>query len=356
MELRDALRTTGAVREFDGSPVDRATVYDLLETARFAPSGGNRQGWRVVLVEDRARRRALRDLYLTGWYEYLAIAKAGLVPFAPITDRVAEDAARKDAPAVAAAAREAAPGFAERLDEVPVLLVLLADLRALAAIDRDEEGYSFVGGASLYPFAWSILLAAHDAGLGGVLTTMARRRQADVLELLNVTDANLAVAGVLALGRPTTRATRLRRQAVEEFATIDAVDGPAAHPLSASRSDCEVLGQRRGGPNRRVRVGVREAEDVGVQEDAALGERGLAVLPVAGVVHDRPADGGEVHADLVGPSGLEPQLEQRARRARRSGCAPRTPCARVARPRARPSSWGCAGSARSARRSRRARR
>lgn len=226
MELRDALRTTGAVREFDGSPVDRATVYDLLETARFAPSGGNRQGWRVVLVEDRARRRALRDLYLTGWYEYLAIAKAGLVPFAPITDRVAEDAARKDAPAVAAAAREAAPGFAERLDEVPVLLVLLADLRALAAIDRDEEGYSFVGGASLYPFAWSILLAAHDAGLGGVLTTMARRRQADVLELLNVTDANLAVAGVLALGRPTTRATRLRRQAVEEFATIDAVDGP----------------------------------------------------------------------------------------------------------------------------------
>jgi nitroreductase len=229
MELRDALRTTGAVREFDGSPVDRATVYDLLETARFAPSGGNRQGWRVVLVEDRARRRALRDLYLTGWYEYLAIAQAGLVPFAPITDRVAEDAARKDAPAVAAAAREAAPGFAERLDEVPVLLVLLADLRALAAIDRDEEGYSFVGGASLYPFAWSILLAAHDAGLGGVLTTVARRRQADVLELLNVTDANLSLAGVLALGRPTTRATRLRRQAVEAFATIDGVDGP---PLS----------------------------------------------------------------------------------------------------------------------------
>ncbi len=227
MELRDALRTTGAVREFDGSPVDRATVYDLLETARFAPSGGNRQAWRVVLVEDRERRRALRDLYLTGWYEYLAIAKAGLVPFAPLTDRVAEDAARKEAPAVAAAAREAAPGFAERLDEVPVLLVLLADLRALAAIDRDEEGYSFVGGASLYPFAWSILLAAHDAGLGGVLTTMARRRQADVLELLGVTDANLAVAGVLALGRPTTRATRLRRQSVEEFATIDAVDGPA---------------------------------------------------------------------------------------------------------------------------------
>jgi nitroreductase len=226
MELRAALRTTGAVREFDGSPVDRATVYDLLETARFAPSGGNRQGWRVVLVEDPDTRRALRELYLSGWYEYVAIARAGLVPFAPVTDRAREAAARTEV-AAAAAAGAAAPGFAERLDEVPVLLVLLADLRALAAIDRDEDGYQFVGGASLYPFAWSILLAAHDVGLGGVLTTMVRRRQADVLELLGVTDATLAVAGVLALGRPTARATRLSRQAVEAFTTIDAVDGPA---------------------------------------------------------------------------------------------------------------------------------
>lgn len=228
MELREALRTTGAVREFDGSPVDRATVYDLLETARFSPSGGNRQGWRVVLVEDRATRRGLRDLYLSGWYEYVAIARAGLVPFAPLTDRDAEAAALADAPAMAAAGA-AAPGFAERLDEVPVLLVLLADLGALAAVDRDEEGYTFVGGASVYPFAWSILLAAHDAGLGGVMTTMARRRQAEVLELLGASGAGLAVAGVLALGRPTSRATRLRRQPVESFTTIDAIGG---EPLS----------------------------------------------------------------------------------------------------------------------------
>jgi nitroreductase len=224
VELRDALRTTGAVREFDGSAVDRATVYELLETARFAPSGGNRQGWRVVLVEDPDTKRALRDLYLSGWYEYVAIARAGLVPFAPFTDRAREDAARADIDEVAAAGA-AAPGFAERLDEVPVLLVLLADLRALAAIDRDEDGYTFVGGASLYPFAWSILLAAHDVGLGGVLTTMARRRQAEVLSVLHVTDDNLAVAGMLALGRPITRATRLRRQPVEAFTTIDAFDG-----------------------------------------------------------------------------------------------------------------------------------
>lgn len=225
MELREALRTTGAVREFDGTPVDRAVVYDLLETARFAPSGGNRQGWRVVLVEDRARRRALRDLYCEGWYEYLAIARAGLVPFAPVTDR-AREAEALERTAALAAEGAANPGFAERLDEVPVLLVVLADLRALAAIDRDEDGYTFVGGASIYPFAWSILLAAHDVGLGGVLTTMARRRSAEVLALLGADEATYAVAGVLALGRPVSRPTRLRRGDVESFATLDQLDGP----------------------------------------------------------------------------------------------------------------------------------
>jgi len=223
VELRAALRTTGAVREFDGSPVDRATVYELLETARFAPSGGNRQGWRVVLVEEAAKKRALRDLYLPGWYEYLACARAGLVPFAPVTDREAEAAAMGTVPAIEAAARESA-GFAEHLDEVPVLLVLLVDLREVAAIDRDEEGYTFVGGASVYPFAWSILLAAHDVGLGGVLTTMVRRRHREVRALLGA-DEHLAVAGVLALGRPVARATKLRRQAVESFTTLDTVGG-----------------------------------------------------------------------------------------------------------------------------------
>jgi nitroreductase len=228
VELRDALRTTGAVRDFDGTPVDRDTVYDLLETARFAPSGGNRQGWRVVLVEDPARKRALRDLYLPGWYEYLAVAQAGLVPFAVVTDRDAEAAALARAGDVAAAAGEG--GFAEHLDAAPVLLVLLADLRHVAALDRDEEGYTFVGGASVYPFAWSLLLAAHDVGLGGVLTTMLRRRADEVRALLGAAD-HLAVAGLIALGRPVARATRLRRHAVETFAALDEVDGP---PLTRS--------------------------------------------------------------------------------------------------------------------------
>jgi len=225
VEVTDALRTTGAVREFRPEPVPDEVVAGLLDTARFAPSGGNRQAWRVVVVRDGDLRRGLRDIYLRGWYQYLAMGAAGLVPWAPVGDRAAERTALDAAPGLAASAAAGPGGFAEHLDEVPVLLVLLADLRALAAVDRDLDRYTFVGGASIYPFAWSILLAARAAGLAGVMTTMATRHEDDLRALLAVPD-HLAVAAVVALGWPVHQPTRLRRGPVADFATVDRFDGP----------------------------------------------------------------------------------------------------------------------------------
>ena len=163
MELSEGLRSTGAVRDFTDDPVPDDVVYGLLETARFAPNGGNRQAWHVIVVRDPATRVALRDLYLPGWYEYLPQMEAGLTPFAAVTDRDAETTARARASEFAERGA-AAPGFAEQLHEVPLLMVLTADLRNLATLDRDLDRYTLVGGASIYPFAWSLLLAAHDAG------------------------------------------------------------------------------------------------------------------------------------------------------------------------------------------------
>ena len=229
MDLDQALRTTGAVRDFSERPVPDEVVHQILNTARFAPSGGNQQGWRVVVLRDPAVRTALRDLYLPGWYEYLAQASAGLVPWAPITDREAERRAREHSPAVAAQAAAGSGGFAEHFDEAPVLLVVLADLRALAAVDRDLDRYSMAGGASVYPFVWSLLLAARDAGLGGVMTTMVIPEEDAVRRLLEIPD-QFAVAAVLAIGHPARRPTRLRRAAVGEFTTVDRFDGAPLTP------------------------------------------------------------------------------------------------------------------------------
>lgn len=223
MDLLSTLRTTGAIRAFTDDPVPDDVLARILDTARFAPNGGNAQSWRVVVVKDPERRRRLRDLYLEGWKRYLAMTMAGLRPWAPVTDREREAAAL--APVEAGGDAPVPLGdFAEHLDEVPALLVLLADLRLLAAVDRDLDRYTFIGGASVYPFAWSILLAARAEGLGGVITTMPVHREGDVKELLGVPE-EFAVAAVLALGRPVHQPPRLTRRPVDEFTTVDSFDG-----------------------------------------------------------------------------------------------------------------------------------
>ncbi len=226
MDLLATLRTTGAVREFTNQPVDDATIYRILDTARFAPSGGNRQAWRVVIVRDQSRRTALRDLYLSGWYEYVAQVSAGLVPWASITDRQAESEAIKRAPIYQERAIENGGGFAEHLEQTPVLLLILADLRNLATVDRGYERYTFAGGASVYPFAWNALLAARAEGLAGVITTMPIREEEAVKELFQV-PKELAVAALMALGHPTHQPTRLKRNTVESFCSLDTFGGPA---------------------------------------------------------------------------------------------------------------------------------
>ncbi|HZN15161.1 MAG TPA: nitroreductase family protein [Acidimicrobiales bacterium] len=215
MELLDALRTTGAVRDFRPDPVPDDVLYRVLDTARFAPSGGNQQGWHLVVVRDPDKKRAVRDLYLPGWYEYVGMTMAGLRPWAPTNDRDAEAATTPAPPG---------DGFAEHLDEVPLLLALFVDLSVLAAVDRDADRYSFAGGASLYPFAWNLLLAGRAEGLGGVITTMCIRRENEMKALLGAPD-KFALAAVIAMGYPTKEFRRLKRAAVEDFATVDAFNG-----------------------------------------------------------------------------------------------------------------------------------
>ena len=222
MDLIETLRTTGTVREFTDDAVPDEVVARVLDTARFAPSGANAQAWHVVVVKDPDTRTRLRDLYLPGWHDYLAMGAAGLRPWAPGNDRAAEQAAVAAAPEGVAAA--AGQGFAADLDRVPVLLMVFADLTKLAAVDRDLDRYPVAGGASIYPFAWNILLAARAEGLGGVLTTMLIRQEDAVKQLLGAPDQWALAAGI-ALGHPVRQARRLRRAPVGSFTTVDRVDG-----------------------------------------------------------------------------------------------------------------------------------
>jgi hypothetical protein len=224
MELRQGIRTTPATRAFTETAISDETLYGILDDARFAPSGGNRQGWRVIVLKDPLLRTAVKELYLEGWYQYLPQVAAGLTPFSVVNDRIEEAEVRAQAARFAQDAANGPGGFAENIDKVPALLLVLADLSALATIDRDLDRYSMVGGASIYPFIWNILLAAHDRGLGGVMTTVAVLEEPALRELLTIPD-HVVVASLVALGEPKTIITKLRRDTVEDFTTIDTFDG-----------------------------------------------------------------------------------------------------------------------------------
>jgi nitroreductase len=221
MELREVMRTNGAVRAFTDDPVSDEVLADILDTARFAPSGGNRQGWTVIVVRDPAIRRRIRELSVEGWREYAAHLEAGLRPFAMGGD------GRWHGPAVDLAAAQAADRplpFVDGLDTVPALLVVAYDLTEIAFMDIDAPHQPIAGGGSVYPFAHNILLCARDQGLGGVLTTFLTRRAAEARPLLGLPESH-AIASVIALGHPEHRATRLKRRPVAEFARVDRYDG-----------------------------------------------------------------------------------------------------------------------------------
>ena len=139
MDIDEVMRTTWANRRYLPTPVPGEVIYRVLDNARFAPSGGNRQPWRVVVVTDAARRRQIRDLYLTVWRPY----HAGLN--APTSD--ANHRTR-----VSRTSLTAVDAFAKAMHQVPVHLVVCVELAQLQLTDPALDRVSIVGGASIYPF------------------------------------------------------------------------------------------------------------------------------------------------------------------------------------------------------------
>ena len=218
MDLYDAMRTTFAARDFTGEPVPDEVLHRILDNARFAPSGGNRQGWHVIVVRDQAKRTALGPLIEPTFKRYLAEMRAGANPWNTIepatVDQSVIDATRIP------------PGFIDSLVHAPVLLLVTVDLSVVAAMDRHLPRIGVVPGASVYPFVWNILLAARNEGLGGVLTTFLVAQEPQAKALFGIPDSH-ALAAMLPIGRPVKQLTRLTRKPVGAFATVDGFVGPA---------------------------------------------------------------------------------------------------------------------------------
>ncbi|MBU3704928.1 MAG: nitroreductase family protein [Ilumatobacteraceae bacterium] len=215
MEIRDALRATASVRTFVAKSVDDMVVRDILDDARFAPSGGNRQPWRVALVKNPVIRRRLADEMKPVWNAYVSLAQTGRTPFAVVDG----------APALTTRPVDVPFALIDDIESVPVVLAVAADLSRIATMDAELPRPALSGGGSIYPFCWSILLAARSRGLGGVMTTFATRAEPTTGPLLGLPKGH-ALAATLFLGPVDNHVTKLRRNPVDSFATIDRFDGP----------------------------------------------------------------------------------------------------------------------------------
>jgi nitroreductase len=218
IELYEVMRTTFAAREFTGEEVQDAVLYEILEHARFAPSGGNRQGNRVVVVRDPATRDQLARLAEPAAKRYSAQVRAGERPWNTIVPSGVTDEQVANTPAP--------PGLTETFRTASVVLVFVVDLKVVASTDRFLDRVGVISGASIYPFVWNVLLAARQAGLGGTITTMAVAEEPGVQALLRIPQDH-AVAALVPLGTPVKQLTRLKRRPVAEIATRERFDGPA---------------------------------------------------------------------------------------------------------------------------------
>lgn len=214
------MRTTFACRQWTDDPVSDDTLHRVLDNARFAPNGGNRQGQHVIVLRDVETRRKLVPLIKEVTDIYMAQTAAGEAPWNSVVPTSVDEAAIR--------AREGEvtfPGVHEMVD-APVVLVVTVDMSVVASFDKYLERVGVISGASIYPLVWNILLAARNEGLGGVLTTYLAEKESEVQALLGIPEHH-AVAAMLPIGVPVKQLTKLSRKPVEEFVTVDRFDGDA---------------------------------------------------------------------------------------------------------------------------------
>ncbi|MEE2777488.1 MAG: nitroreductase family protein [Acidobacteriota bacterium] len=187
--LYEAMSTTRAVRRLRPDPLPEGALERILRAATWAATGGNQQPWRVVVVENPAKKARLQELYKPQWQRYCEI-----------TSRRME---RLEGDVLAKAQRTIAAGdhLADNMGAVPAILVFCFNPDYMAITDAGLDRPSVVGGASVYPSVENALLAARAEGVGCVLTTLLCFCESDVRELLGIADGWFTAAAV-PLGMP----------------------------------------------------------------------------------------------------------------------------------------------------------
>ena len=166
------LTTTRSVRKrLDLTrPVPREVVLEALDVALQAPTGGNRQPWRWLIVDDPDTKARIAELYQRSHDPYMA------------AQREAVEAAGRTASM--AGIMDSSQYLSDHMADVPVMVIpcLLGRPEGLAQV----EMAGFYG--SILPAAWSLMLALRSRGLGSAWTTLHMAFEQEAQEILGVPD------------------------------------------------------------------------------------------------------------------------------------------------------------------------
>ena len=214
IDLYEAMSTQRAVRRLLSDPIPDDVLERVVQAACWAPTGGNQQPWKVIVVTDAAKKAGLQAIYRPEWQRYVA-GLLGRLDGQP--DEV-----------VAPWRRVAAAGdhLADHMHETPAILVFCANPAAMAITDAKLDRVSMVGGGSVYPAVQNAMLACVAEGLGCTLTTLHCFREPEVKALLEIPESWATVA-LVPIGYPVGRGHGpITRKGPDRMAARDTFDAP----------------------------------------------------------------------------------------------------------------------------------
>jgi nitroreductase len=204
LPLLEGIRTARAIRRLRSDPVPREVIRKICEAGTFAPSGGNRQPWAFVAVDDADKRRWIADRYQPIFERYIAPA--------------VERAASPDFPDRLRRNINASIHLAEHLHEAPVLLFIAGWKR------RGQHQLEAV-----YPCAQNVLLACRAMGLGASFTTLHRAFGEECDQMLGLPE-NIPSAVMLPIGWPIGKHGIPPREPVDRKLSFNAFDPTTIEP------------------------------------------------------------------------------------------------------------------------------
>jgi len=214
IDLYEAMSTLRAVRRLKTDPIPDDVLERVLTAATWAPTGGNAQPFRILVIKDIEKKRIMGKLYEERWTQFAAMYRTRLAGM-PSDQLQAQER-------IIASGDYLARNFADS----PCIILFCFNPKAMAITDIKLDRVSVVGGGSVYPSVQNFLLACRKEGLGCVLTTLLCECEAEILELLGI-PAPWGTAAAIPIGYPVGKGHGpITRQGIGQLVNQDQWDAP----------------------------------------------------------------------------------------------------------------------------------